>query len=436
MDLDFIRNIEERCSNANVSIALDWLSMYFTHSSFFKDNMSEGDTQIINDNCYLLCIDRPTLHFNKHAVIVYNATEVAHVLYDSRNEKFFTKDTCKIEFVNHTLYSGVWQDIYHIMTDCGLIYKATSRIDIAIDGVGYLSDLLNFYAKQSRKNLICRLKNSSTIRARFSAKVLNPNTFKFENFNIGSGTGNKMITVYNKSLEILKSGKEYIQDYWKLNGVIYEIQDFTLMQKYIKEQERNGIDVVSVNSSGDIYRFELRLKSESIKEIENYDPTMLMTKSGLASIVKCHCKNYFEMILLDDENVSRCSLVNMLPYNRLEAKNIYKIPRFEKDGLYKAKMTIHGLVSDMYKGMVSKNNYNELIEMIMDRVGGYSLHDYLDRKLLEWHNRYIESVSEKRLNDVIIVINQIKSRNAQLHESIADLASRHNQANATAFFYD
>lgn len=431
-----IDQVADKMNTTNVCISLDWLSFYFLHADFFNQGMSEGDTQIINDDFYLLCIDRPTLHFNKHVVVIYKKTECAHILFDTRNEKFFAKDICKVEFVNHTLYSGAWIDVYNILSENGLQYKAASRIDIAIDGVGYLKKLMNIYSKQSIDNKIIQLKNSGLKRGRFNPKVLNPKSCEYEGFHIGGGGGNKMITIYNKSLEIVKSGKTYIQDYWLKNGVIGQKEDLSELANQIEQIEATGIDVVSLNTHDDIYRFEIRLKSEAIKEIENFSPEMLMARGGIASIVKLHCKNYFELSYMDNSNVSRCTPIPLLPYDRLEAETIKRIARVEKDGEYKAKMTIHGIISDIYKGNVQRSNYNESVEMIMDRVVSYSLSDYLDRKLLEWDSKYKNSVEPERFNDVLIICSQIKSRNNELTDSIKSLAERHNQSINTAFFGD
>ena len=433
---EYVKIVSERMNHANFSIALDWLSFYFKHQGFFSNTLVEGQTQVLNNDCYLLALDKPTPHFDKHVIVIYKKTEVAHILFESRNEKFFKKDLCKVEFVNHTLYSGIWMEIYNLLIAHGLVYHAASRIDIAIDGVGYLQQLMNIYAKQTLSNKVTRLKNSSTIRARFSAKVLNPETMDFENFTVGSGTGNKMITIYNKSLEILKSGKMYIQDYWLANGVINNLVDYGSKAKEIEIKEKNGIDVVALNSGSDVYRFEIRMKSEAVKEIENFTPEMLMRKGGLASIVKLHCKNYFELSYMDDVNISRCTPIALLPYERLDAELINKIERVEKDGEYKAKMTIHGIVSDIYSGRVQSSNFNESVEMIIDRVMSYSLAEYLDRKLLEWDNKYRPLIDGERINDVILIIAQIKNRNGQLMESVSDMAERNNQAFATSYFGD
>ena len=64
----FVKEIDD-CS---VTIALDWLSVYFTHQAIFSEKYTEGDEIKINDDIYLLEINRPTLHFNSHFILFYN----------------------------------------------------------------------------------------------------------------------------------------------------------------------------------------------------------------------------------------------------------------------------------------------------------------------------------------------------------------------------
>lgn len=71
MDLKLKRKIKELLKNRNtenVCIALDWLSLYFTQGGLFKEEYSEGETVDIDKDCYLIEINRPTLHFNTHFV--------------------------------------------------------------------------------------------------------------------------------------------------------------------------------------------------------------------------------------------------------------------------------------------------------------------------------------------------------------------------------
>ncbi len=418
--------------NSPVCISLDWLSLYFRQKGIFAEAYEEGDQIVISNDCYLLAIDRPTPHFNTHFVLFHKNEECAHILANPRNERFFKKETVKVDFANHTLYSQEWIKVYDELKKHGLVYHAASRVDIAIDGVGYLQRILNINAKQSIEDITVCLKNSCEARSRFSAKILNTKTYLFENFTIGTHGGNKMITVYNKTLEIAKSGKKYIQDYWLKNGLIHELNDLDALNNEIKAREKKGDEAFSIEGRKNIYRFEIRLKSESIKEIEGFSVEMLKTGKSLAAIVRTHCKKYFEACFKDNQNITLCTSFDLLPYDRLGAKVISKIKRQERGGVYKAKLTIHGLIQDIHKGYVRQDNMNESIEIIFDRAAKYELHDYLRDKLPEWRRLYKNFVNQDRINDVCIVMNRIEAMNSP--EDARDIADRNDNAEATARF--
>lgn len=435
MVFEQIEALRDKMETDKVAITLDWLSLYFTQS-MFEDQYEEGESIYINEDCFLVAIDRPTLHFNSHFILFYKNEECAHLLFNSKNEKFFKKDVVKVDFINHTLYSGQWLDIYHAILSFGLVYKGASRIDIAIDGVNYLPQMLNIYTKQTIENKVFGLKNSNEHRARFSAKVMNPKTMGFENFNIGTAGGNKMVTVYNKSLEISKSGKRYISEWWQANGIIDAQPDYDAIEKELEQLDRKKREIFELKGVKNIYRFELRLKAEAIKEIENFSIDLLTTASGLASIVKTHCNKFFEAYYLDNENISRCTPFDLLPYDNLAAHTLNKIRRVEKDGLYKAKMTIHGIVQDLYKLNITKSQIDSSIEMVLDRATKYQLHDWLNDKMVEWYNKYKGFTPKHEVVEITLIMQHIQARNAQMMHSasVKDIASRHNQASATAAF--
>ena len=286
--------LKKQAENEPVIITLDWLSIYYTQYEHFPLKLVEGESIQINEDCFLRALNKPTLHFSSMYSIVLHGEEVGSLLLNSSNEKFFAKNIVKVEIKNHALYSGAWIEVTDILKKYGLFYKSCGRIDIAIDGMSSMHQLLNIYAKQTVQNKTVALKNSSESRARFSAKVMNPKTMLFENFNVGGSVGNKMITIYNKSLEIVKSGKKYIQEMWLRNGLIAGLQDLEAQAIELQKWEVKGYDTFHLEGFKNIYRFEIRLKSESIKEIKEFSLDMLTTGEGLASIVKLHCKNFFQ----------------------------------------------------------------------------------------------------------------------------------------------
>jgi len=433
MDINIKQNIERLLAEKETTkfaICLDWLALYFKQAGLFAAKYEEGDTVIINDDLYLLEINRPTLHFNTHFVIIYKKEECGHVLLHPRNEMFFKPDTVKVEFANHTLYSGHWQDVYNTLTSWGLQYHAASRIDIAIDNVGYLYELMNIYAKQTPANRTMILKNSSETRALFAAKVLNTENMMFQNFNIGSGGGNKMVTIYNKSLELVRSGKDYIQEYWRKNGVIVEKENLKKLQKTTLKTDTH------LKGRRNIYRFELRLKSESIKEIEGFSIDMLKTAAGLSGIVKTHTKKYFDACYFDNRNISKCTPFELLPLDKLGAETIEKIARQENDGKYKAKLTVHSIIQDIHKGYIRHFAINEAIETLIDRVIKYRLQKYYKDHIEQWQRKYGLMVEKDRFNEVYLIISEISKRVAEISATDDDLGNRNDQPDSTASFGD
>lgn len=458
-----IDGLKRQAETERVTIALDWLSIYFTQSGQFSEKIEDGDNVQVNDNFYLVAINRPTLHFNSMFQVIQDGEEVATILVNSKNEKFFEKNVVKVEIKNHALYSGAWMDVVDVLQKFGLRYKSCGRIDIAIDGMNTMHQLLNLYAKQTVNNKTLQLKNSSQSRARFSAKVLNPQTMLFENFNIGGSGGNKMITIYNKSLDIVKTGKKYIQEYWLRNGIIGELEDLDKQASEIEKWEAKGFETFHLAGYKNIYRFEIRLKSESIKEIEEFGLEMLMSSSGLAGIVKLHCGKFFEPILCDDPKPCYCSPVNIIPFKRLRAVKLEKIARVETDGLYKAKITIHGIIQDIYRCRIEEGKEGDCVTAIMDRVDRYKLGHYLDNKIDEWDRRYRSGIEKKhfkrvednlylvlkKLHDYLIEnygtkevsediwdvrIRNLKTMAKRKKGKHIDAADRHGQAGATAAF--
>lgn len=438
-----LENLQER-DVCPLAITLDWLSIYF-NGIVIPDGLEAGECLSLDEDCYLVKLDGRTLHFNSRFKIIYKSQECGTLLTHSNNEKFFKSDVIKVDFTNHTLYSGVWEEMYSVLENYGFKYKSAARIDIAIDGVNYLHSLLNTYAKQTLKNKIVALKNSSENRARFSAKVLNTNTFNFENFNIGNGGNykgnnkssgsNKMITVYNKSLELVRSGKQYILDWWVKNGIIEKVINLEEMAKKLEALENKNKEAYDIKGMQNVYRFEIRLKSQAIKGIKGFNIDMLKNGKGLASIVKLHCDKFFEAYFVNDTNVSRCKKIELLPYERLGAVKIQKVKREDADGLYKAKLTLHSAFYDMYTGKADNDKTSQLIEVIKDKCHQYRLYNYLNKKIEEWDGRYRLAINKDRITSVITFRDKVQNWvNEYTTEDIQYIRITHNQAAATASF--
>lgn len=412
-----VKKMLENVNQINASIVVDWLSIYYTYNADI-DITEENNTFVIDDDTYILLLPTGTQHFNKRCKVIYKSEDVATIMFQSRNEKIFKKDVFKIDYRNETLYSGLYQTIHKIFLNFGFYYKSISRLDIAIDGCNYLIDFLNLYIKQNkfikRSLLKYRLSNINSKRNVLSPRVYNPKTMQCENFTIGATNSKKYITIYNKSLEISKSGKDYIIDYWYKNGVITKHPS----------QYNYKTDV-------NIYRFELRLNSEAVGKIKDLKVEDLSNFSVLAGIVKRHSNNYFEAV-----NIATGEKHPLLPFEKFKAVNLSYIKHRVNAGMYKAKLTVHGLINDIYRFKINTDTVNEVVEVIFDRLHKYNLYAYLHEKLPEWDAVYKHQIPRNRENDVYLIIDEIEQRNNYylMPADYKQKAFDNRQAFATAMF--
>jgi hypothetical protein len=477
--------IKNEIKNKKITVVIDWLAVYFKDYYFNVEKMvdTEGIAYLTEDLFYKL-ENGGTQHFKNRFYVFYKNEHAATIMTTPVNETQIKKEVIKIDFVNHTFYSGVVWQVYDLLVDClSLEYKSVSRLDIAIDGMNWIHKALNIFAKQNIKNQIVQLKNSSTKRARFNAKVLNPKTMLYENFNIGHLGAYKMITVYNKSLELLLSGKTYIQDYWKLNGVVNNLVDIEGLRSFAKKTHKitlknkkdsnvdNFEDVdldveklmslltdeekikFNVNTES-VYRFELRLKGNCIAEIENFSIDMLRTVSGLMSILKLHTTRFFELYDCSRVKIKDCKKIDLIPFEKFEIVELTRIRRVETDGLYKAKLTIHGLIQDVFKGYVKDILITEAVSLVMDRINKYNIADWLIMNMPKYEADYSNFIDESRFDIVYSFWEDLKHNLEKLKQSegniktefahkhytemvnMAQLANDNHQAMATAMFGD
>lgn len=132
------------------------------------------------------------------------------------------------------------------------------RIDIAIDSND--TDVLSFIKKYV---------NSPKIKVKGKQKIIETITVGKASKTVyyGSPKSGKQIRIYDKTDEVESSGKDYILDFYALNGLDYE--------------------------TAEVQRIELTLRT---KYTRNIDILRLSDTNYLASICRTNFKNYFEFI--------------------------------------------------------------------------------------------------------------------------------------------
>lgn len=400
-------NILKEAEKSRIVVNIDWLSINFSIlSDLIQEPQNEDSnfSQEIEDpktgkKLTLIYTGKGTKHFRYIWHVFFDGEHLAQVISHTRNVKFAKKDTIKVEFRNHLLYtSELWPFYDFIVRTLQLQYKNISRLDIAIDGMNYLLKFCNAYHKQTRENKIVEFKGKRSI----NAGVLDKTSMLYQYFSFGKKHGNKEIVIYNKSLEIVKSRKNYIQEIWLKNGLLKELLPLEELSKEIENNKDLENEKTYLQGYDNIFRFELRLKSERIREIKNFHIDLLKTTDGLMSIVKLMADNFFDVVRFDaDSNISRCEEIKLIPYEIFEIIPLEKVKLKVRDDLYKTKLMLNKYVKEMYKGWKTTDDAG-VYDAFFTEIGTYDLYKWFkDKYTFEWRDQYSKLQSNKNIVDEV-----------------------------------
>lgn len=393
------RSVNERCT-----VVIDWLSVLFKTKEYKIPEPPVEMTEfshVVDDRITLQFYGKGTEHYKYIWHVLFLGEHLATMLTHTRNAKFVRDGVVKVDFKNHLLYSSqLWPFYNDLVHTLDLQYKNVSRVDIALDGLNYLVDFMNFYVKQTAENKVVELKG----HPRFNSKVLDRKTMKYQNFQVGAPGSKKVITIYNKSLDIVITRKEYIQEFWKQNGILKQMLPIEQLAKALA-----GVtDKIHIEGFENIYRFEIRLKGEAISQIEKFNIGMLQTTSGLISIVKLMINNFFEAVWITDINISRCENIPLIPFDQFEIVPLRKVALLERDDLYKTKLSINKNVKQLFTGHLSPDNAS-VFEMLIFDIQQFRLQKWFtDKYSQEWKNKYSKLNADiEHVKAVNELINQV-----------------------------
>jgi len=377
-----------------VSVSLDWLSFMVC---CFLPEPATGDgvatSWLLNDVVGIMYLQKGTPMFCHSYQLFYFGEPVAYLHTHSRNKTIIKEGLAKLEIMNQVLYSTSWSEVLdEVMkaTQCTRINNV-SGLHIAIDNVNHIKDFLNLYVRQGREHKSKELKTlgkwdkSQRVKmkgkARLDCKVFDRKTGQFQNFKIGNG--HKYITVYDKTSELKKSHKEYIWDAWKQSGVVGD-------KDHAKWGARTKEMVTAGEQEQQVFRCELRMSSQAIKQIKNFDLKRLSNPQYLLSLFKTQIENFFQFVVIEnDTNISRARIVDLFQFELMRVPLLAKIPRAVVQGAYKAKMAIHnaymGLMKGLYRGDEAAN---AAVIHIKENLQIYNLDRWFLEKEPEWINLY------------------------------------------------
>lgn len=399
-------NIRNQAQGCKVAVVIDWLAILFMDNDM-RVPIAKGETDVvaINDTITFKNFGKGTKDYKTTWHVLYHGEHYATLLAEGRNGKFVRKGLVRVEFKNHLLYSSsLWPFYDALVMACRLQYVNISRVDIAIDGANYLLNFLNQYIKQSSKDKLVELKGK---KQRFSSNILDRRSMLYQNFRIGSSR--KLITIYNKSLDIVNTGKHYIQEYWKANGIVQELMPLQALAKALQEvptEERTYIE-----GYYNLYRFEMRITGERIKQIKDFNLSMLKTSDWLVSIVKRLCDNFFEFVYYTNNDLSKCHSFTIMPYCNFEIQRIELLPKKDVGDLYKTKLSINKNIRQLYRNNLSCDDYS-VRQMLVFDINNFELLPWFTRKFTEWDKEYEATQPNK------IIVEEVRNF---VHELIEQL---------------
>ncbi len=192
------------------TIALDWLQFVCVPNDerFSMEQIPHPD----------VIIDKVIMHHNPNFYycyrIIYKGIEMCDIYMYPTNENYKASELL-IKISNHLLYTQDWSDqVEYLLHLLSLKIARFNHLDIAVDSVS------NIKICESCRGYF----RNRTIQINNEALMITPKDFKkktlmWNMYTIGSKSSEKFARVYNKSQEIKYSGKEYILDFWHLNGL-------------------------------------------------------------------------------------------------------------------------------------------------------------------------------------------------------------------------
>ncbi len=295
------------------------------------------------------------------------------------------KNEISVKVLNSQLYTKDWSiRINYVLTELDFIYLKLSKIDFALDGRDLILKMDLFRRYLRTKTIQINNENLSINGTSFNKAQL-----RWESYIIGSKKYQKTAELYNKTKEIKVSGKQYIADFWK----------------------ENGLDILE-----DIGRFELKLGTRHLSKYQFNSFTDFCEAGYLGQILFEEVGSWLKFYQVSLETVKNHRKDIAIKKGK-ELKFIYwyKIPQLtmpldkvvpETDGINEAKKSITRAIGEIQKGYAIDSTAT-LINFVEATATEYQLYYYAIQKInFSLHVNSSECESLKSLADRLLSITE------------------------------
>ena len=286
------------------TIAVDWLQ--FNLSGFLHINHAEEFTELGNhringktQSVVAKSWNRGTKHFTYVVDIIIDGEEFCQLEMIPRNDKIMQPETMVMRICNPWLYrEGYINTFKTLLVALKLKFNHVVKVDIAVDSTK--GELFKFVPAFQKGKI--KLLGKANFHLMYKG---GGNTVEY--FRLGSSKSDKFIRGYYKREEIKKTGKQYIIDFWDVNGL---------------------------DATKKVERLEISFKK---KELDKYvDITLdqlelLEDATTLATLFRSGLQKFFQFIRVSEwkrkGNVSRCKRVFEVTLKNYGAQLLSKLIR-------------------------------------------------------------------------------------------------------------
>lgn len=333
-------------------ITVDWFEC--STLGVFLDPKEPKDIICCSDEVYLVKDEKRangTKHF-ENFYLVYLHGELFGSIRTTPRSPVLDPNLSIFKIENHILYQRGWIVRFdYVIEQVGIKVYNVSRLDVAIDGAGFMADYQNVISGKYKK--VGRAKMST----------IHEPCGKVEGFYIGSRSSPKFIRCYDKTKELRDNlGKNYITQWWDDN-------DFFVGDK--------------------VERIELTIKNKGLKFIKDFNYADLEKPNYLAGIMEAIFKNFYQFKSVEDKdsNVSRIKKIDAIEWTYFNALDVDKLPKTNKPNvIWALQQTISFLMRESYAGLEvrGENLWDTAYEKCFDYAIKYGILDWFKSKLPKW----------------------------------------------------
>lgn len=312
-------------------INIDWLTL-----NIYDNFTMTTDTDFVykSGNFALKREEKRTALYNTIVSVHYKGQYFAEITCNPHNV-LMSPDRAHVKFENYLLYADNFKEkVFEFLNEFDLMRHGVrvSRLDIAVDGAKISPFINDYYFKESTCNFQ-RVRKTQNIKFSNDVsqhEILNKNVSAwyvgdFGDRKKGRKKTPRFVRVYNKlaELEQKKGKKDYILNYYKLNG-------FDLSK---------GVE-----------RFEVELKPKFLQTLDGFHFEQIFDKKRLIDIFQTSIKGFFEFRLKDNDRMSRCTAVQLFKFDSTPMLYLKKAVSLLKSPLRVVKMSIRNTFNELTVG--------------------------------------------------------------------------------------